>query len=82
MTVPVTGRKQLSLMSSNDEANLGVQAYQETLSKAKLVTSGPDFEMVRRIGTRIAKVADDPGFKWEFNLIDDPKTVNAFCLPG
>jgi predicted Zn-dependent protease len=22
------------------------------------------------------------GFHWEFNLIDDPKTVNAWCMPG
>jgi predicted Zn-dependent protease len=22
------------------------------------------------------------GFQWEFNLIDDPKTVNAWCMPG
>ena len=22
------------------------------------------------------------GFDWEFNLIDDPKTVNAWCMPG
>jgi predicted Zn-dependent protease len=38
--------------------------------------------MVRRVGERLAAAADKPDYKWEFNLIDDPKTVNAWCLPG
>ncbi len=81
-TVPVTGRRQLSLVSEAQEASLGLQAYREILSKAQIVTSGPEVEMVRRAGSRIAAVADDPGFQWEFNLVRDDATANAFCLPG
>ncbi|HET6201468.1 MAG TPA: M48 family metallopeptidase [Planctomycetota bacterium] len=81
-TVPVTGRRQLRLISDDTEAKLGLEAYQDTLQKSKLVASGADLETVRRVGARIAKVSHEPGFAWEFNLIDDPKTVNAFCLPG
>ncbi|MCI0586776.1 MAG: M48 family metallopeptidase [Planctomycetes bacterium] len=81
-TVPVTGRKQLSLYSEAEEASLGLQAYREILSDAQIVASGPDVEMVRRVGSRIAAVADDPGFQWEFNLVKDDAMVNAFCLPG
>ena len=81
-TVPITGRKQLILLSRGEETSIGTQAYQETLSKAELVKEGPDYDMVVRIGQRIAAVSDDPGFQWEFNLIRDDQTVNAFCLPG
>src|SRR5438552_10725043 len=38
--------------------------------------------MLQRVGARIAKAADRPDYKWQFALIDDPKTINAFCLPG
>jgi predicted Zn-dependent protease len=38
--------------------------------------------MVRRVGQRIATVAPLPNAQWEFVLFDDPKTANAFCLPG
>ena len=48
----------------------------------KLITGGAQYDQVLRVGKRIAAVADAPSFDWEFVLIDDPKTVNAFCLPG
>jgi len=49
--------------------------------------------MVKRVGERIARAAEEfmresgreadiQGYEWEFNLIDDPKTVNAWCMPG
>jgi len=34
------------------------------------------------VGKRIAAIAEEPSFDWEFMLLDDPKTINAFCLPG
>ncbi|HVE12286.1 MAG TPA: M48 family metallopeptidase [Elusimicrobiota bacterium] len=81
-TVPYTGRHHLLLVSQGEEKSLGLQAYQDTLKKAKLSTDHENVELIRRIGRRLAAVADRPDFQWEFNLIDDPKTVNAFCLPG
>jgi predicted Zn-dependent protease len=39
-------------------------------------------EMVQRVGRRIAAVAPLPGAQWEFVVFSEPKTVNAFCLPG
>ncbi len=68
---------------------LGTQAYSETLSKAKVLSSGAQAEQVLRVGKQLAPFADEdlrkaklPPFAWEFKLIDDPKTVNAWCLPG
>ncbi len=81
-TTPYTNRRQLMIVSEEQEDQMGAQAYQETLQKAKLSTDAETVAMVRRVGARIAKAADKPSFKWEFNVIDDPKMVNAFCLPG
>jgi predicted Zn-dependent protease len=61
---------------------MGVSAYQETIQSHRLITSGSDYEMVQRVGQRIAAACGHPEYQWEFTLIDDPATANAFCLPG
>ncbi len=87
-SVPGSGRSQLKLIPLDKEIALGSQAYDETLQEATLITSGPDYEMVQRIGDRVARAArqmyPDPArrFDWEIVLIDDPGTVNAWALPG
>ena len=80
-TVPYTGRKQLSLIPSGQEAALGDDAYRQYLKESKISADAQNTAMVRRVGERLARVAERPDFKWEFNLIED-KTPNAFCLPG
>jgi metalloendopeptidase OMA1, mitochondrial len=81
-TAPYTGREQLILISSAEEASLGVQAYNEALKKEKVSTDPQVTSMVKRVGTKIASVANKPDYKWEFTAIDNSKTANAFCLPG
>jgi predicted Zn-dependent protease len=81
-TAPYTHRHQLDLVPEGEEMQLGLTSYQQALSQAKLSTDAQATAMVRRVGERLAKAADKPDYKWEFNLIDDPKTVNAWCLPG
>ncbi len=82
-TVPVTGRSQKVAMSEKDQAKLGADAYAQVLNQeaGDVIRSGPEAEMVQRVGERIAAVADDPGFDWEFTLIESAE-VNAWCLPG
>jgi predicted Zn-dependent protease len=80
-TVPLTGRQQLILVSTEEELSLGEEAYKKTLKESTLSTDPAATAMVRRVGDRIAKAANRPDFKWEFNLVED-KTPNAFCLPG
>lgn len=81
-TVPVTGRKSFNIIPEGEELALGLDSYRQILSESELVTSGPQLELVRKIGTRIAAASDRPKYDWEFNLIKDDKMVNAFCLPG
>jgi predicted Zn-dependent protease len=80
---PETGRKSHVGMSTQQESALGMQSYQQVLSQAQTVSSGSDFEMVKRIAGRLASATGAAGstFNWEVSLIRDGK-VNAFCLPG
>lgn len=80
-TVPVTGRSQLNLLSDAEESKLGGEAFTQILSKAKVSGDPAPNEMVRRVGSRIAAVAD-PNKQWEYKVIDDPNQANAFALPG
>jgi len=89
VTEPETGRHQLILISDAQANQMGVQAFQEVLSQAKVSTDPQYNALVERVGRRIARVTDahmaEQGrelFQWEFKVIDDPKTANAFALPG
>ncbi len=92
-TVPVTGRKQLSLVSSDEINTMSAQQYREVVTKGPISTNKEQTEMVKRVGVRIQKAVEQymaskgasaqlAGFNWEFNLIQDDKTVNAWCMPG
>lgn len=81
-TVPITGRKSFNVIPESEEMALGADSYKKVLSSSKIEDTGPEVDMVRRVGQRIAAVAEKPEFKWEFNLIKNDSTINAFCLPG
>src|SRR5438552_1881431 len=82
-SVPITGRHQMNVISESKEKQMGEEAYADVLKKTPpLPASDPRVQKVRKIGERLAAVADKPDFKWEFNVIPEDKTVNAFCLPG
>lgn len=77
---PITGRNQLMLISDQEAAQIGAQAYQEILAEKPAVTGAPH-DRVQRIGERIVAVAGAGPKSWEFNAIRDD-TPNAFALPG
>ena len=92
-TVPVTGRKQLSLVSQSEIIAQSAEQYKEVLATSKLSTSQKDVEMIKRVGSRIKTAVESymsqkglsselDGFNWEFNLIQNDATVNAWCMPG
>lgn len=80
-TVPYTGRRQIQLVSPNEEAQMGVQSFKEIVGKATLSPDPQINAMVQRVGSRIAAVTD-LGYQWEFRVIQDDKQANAFALPG
>ena len=89
-TVSGTKRSQLNVLSESEERQLGDEAYQEALSEkgVRKVTSGPDYDRVQRVADRIEDASGRlhakavRGFEWQWTVIDDDKTVNAWALPG
>ena len=80
-TVPITGRSQLVLIPEGTEVKMGLDSYQQILSKAKVSSDPRVVEQVTRVGRRIAEATGRADYQWEFNVIEDAQ-VNAFCLPG
>jgi predicted Zn-dependent protease len=80
---PETGRKSKVGMSVEQEAELGFQSYRQVLAQARILTSGPQYEMVRTVASRLANATgkSGQGFEWQVSVVDENK-VNAFCLPG
>lgn len=91
--VPITGRKQLSLISESQLIEMSTQQYLSFLSENDpLPDYNTDAQTVSKVGKRISEAVDkylhDNGygalakkFNWEFNTVDNP-TVNAWCMPG
>ncbi|MBI5684327.1 MAG: M48 family metallopeptidase [Verrucomicrobia bacterium] len=81
-TVAETGRRQILLINSSEEMKLGMTEFDKLKQSTPVSKDAAASAMVRRVGQRIAAVAPLPEAQWEFVLFDDPKTANAFCLPG
>jgi len=79
---PITGRNQLIMIDRGEEMKLGYQSAQQVLKKEKISNDRQKTAMVKKVGKRIANIANQKNFKWEFYLIDNEKQANAFCLPG
>ncbi len=69
------------LISSSQEMQLGLRAFQQMKKDMPLSRDAAVNAMVQRVGRRIASVAELPGAQWEF-VVFDSKEANAFCLPG
>jgi predicted Zn-dependent protease len=91
--VALTGRRQLSLVSNAEIIPMANQQYEEVIRKGPLSTNQSQVQMVKKAGVNIQRAVEQylankklsselDGFAWEYNLIDDPKMVNAWCMPG
>jgi len=82
-TVPVTGRKQLNLMTPSQEMQLGLTSFNEMKKEVPVSKDVYANALVQKVGQKIAAVAgpDMPNAQWEF-VVFESKEANAFCLPG
>ncbi len=91
-TVPITGRKQISLIPASEINALSFQQYGEFLKQNKLSEDKEAVAMVKRVGVNIQKAVETyftqnnmmnqlQGYEWEFNLVESNE-VNAWCMPG
>lgn len=90
-TVPVTGRRQLSLVSTSEMLTMSNQQYNDFLKSHKVVSAGDSrTAMVKNVGRNIQSAVEQyfrqnnlslGGYSWEFNLIENAE-ANAWCMPG
>ena len=78
---PVTGRRQLALISEAQEIQMGRQAAQEVAQSLGLVDDPALQQYVQRVGESLARDSERPDLPWSFAVVEDP-TPNAFALPG
>jgi predicted Zn-dependent protease len=80
-TNPATGKREISLMSEQQEIALGQQADAEVRRDMGIYDS-PELERyVSDIGMRLARESHRPNLPWTFTIVDNP-AINAFALPG
>ena len=92
-TVPITERKQLSIIPESRINRQAAAAYEKFRSKVKLINKGSQLNEIREIGKKIETAVsaffekqgkEDPtkNFGWDYVLVDNDKVVNAWCMPG
>ena len=92
-TVPITDRKQLTIIPESKINSQAADAYEQFRNKTKLITSGSQLNEIREIGGKIEVAVssffvnqgkEDPtrNFGWDYILVDNDKIVNAWCMPG
>lgn len=82
---PITQKKQHLDLSPRQEIALGLQSAPEMASKhGGISDDAAAVGQVKDIGTEIVakSAASKTPYRYEFHLLADPKTVNAFALPG
>ncbi|MDR3262224.1 MAG: M48 family metallopeptidase [Tannerella sp.] len=91
-SVPLTGRKQMLLVSDSEVVSASLEQYNEYIKTAPLSTDKTKTATVERVGKKIAAATEEylrqngleseiANLKWTFNLVKNEQ-VNAFCMPG
>ena len=92
-TVPITERKQLSIIPEAKVNLQAAKAYENFRSKNKLINSGTQLNEIKEIGKRMensvsaffakqGKTDPTESFEWDYILVDNDKVINAWCMPG
>ena len=90
-TAPVTGRKQLMLVQESQAIEESAKAYPQVLAPiqkaGKLNDDAAMKARVDKITARLVAQAikyrpETESWDWQVAVIDDPKTLNAWCMAG
>ena len=92
-TVPITERRQLSIIPESTLNRQAAQMYEKIKSKEKLSDDLNQLNEIKEIGHRIEEAVSeyfyqnniaDPtaNFQWEYILVENKKVKNAWCMPG
>ena len=91
-TVPITGRRQLNLVSTPSMLSMSSQQYNEFLKKHNISDNQKQSNMVKKVGKSIQKAVEQyffqknmshelKNYNWEFNLVESQE-ANAWCMTG
>ncbi len=80
---PVTGERELHIISENQERQIGTEAYKTALqSQGGSYTLFPELtQYVSSVGNKLAMMSDRPNLSYEFVVVND-SIPNAWALPG
>ena len=80
-TNPVSGRREVVLMSEEDEREVGREAAEQIQLELGLLPADSLSAYVQEIGGRLARLSPRAGVTYQFRIVNLPE-VNAFALPG
>jgi predicted Zn-dependent protease len=78
---PVTGKREIALVSESQEIQMGQQYAQQIVKSMGVYDDKKVQDYVTRLGMAMAAKSERPQLPWAFYVMDEP-TVNAFALPG
>ncbi|MCF7560552.1 M48 family metalloprotease [Sabulilitoribacter multivorans] len=82
---PYTGRTQTISMSANEEIAIGLQSAPQMAQQHGGLHENNQYQaLVDNVGNKLVNnsVARETPYKYEFHLLADANTINAFALPG
>nr|WP_293838691.1 M48 family metalloprotease [uncultured Arsenicibacter sp.] len=78
---PVTGKREVILMSKEQEIALGQQSHPSVVSTMGLYDDKKLQEFINQKGKAMAQISHRPDLPYQFYIVDSP-VVNAFAVPG
>jgi len=78
---PVTGKRELMLVSEEQEISLGQSSDPQIVQMYGVYDDPKIQEFIANLGQQMAKVSHRPNLAYEFKVMDSP-VINAFAVPG
>lgn len=78
---PVTGKKEVMLMSEGQELALGKESDPAIIAQFGLYDNPTLQAFINEKGKQMAAISHRPNLNYEFKILDSP-VVNAFAVPG
>ena len=92
-SVPLSGRSQFLVVGNNKIFPMSFDQYEQVKKESKVITGTDQARMVKRVGIRIQRAVEQyfinqgrssylRDYNWEYILVDNDSTINAWCMPG
>lgn len=78
---PVTGKKQIILMSEDQEKAMGLQSDPEVIASFGAYNDQKLQDFITLKGKEMGSISHRPNLDYQFKVLDSP-VVNAFAVPG